>query len=78
MIAELERVALAVDLPVYQLEAGDIGTVVDITSDGEEYAIEFLTLGGETFAIVPVAPSQIRRLGGQEIAHARMLDLTPA
>jgi hypothetical protein len=74
MIKELERVALAVDLPDYHLRAGDIGTVVDISSDGEEYTIEFFTLDGETFAVVPVLSSQIRRVSGREIAHARVVE----
>ncbi|NWG16007.1 MAG: DUF4926 domain-containing protein [Chloroflexi bacterium] len=74
MIRELERVALTVDLPEYRLKAGDMGTVVDITSDDLEYTIEFFTLDGETFAVVPVQASQIRRVGSREIAHARMME----
>lgn len=74
MIRELERVALTVDLPEYHLKADDMGTVVDITSDDLEYTIEFFTLDGETFAVVPVQASQIRRVGSREIAHARMME----
>ena len=74
MIEELERVALAVDVPDYHLKAGDMGTVVDITSDGQEFTVEFFTLDGETFAVVPVLASQIRRVGSGEIAHARMVE----
>jgi hypothetical protein len=74
MIRELERMALTVDLPEYHLKAGDMGTVVDITSDDLEYTIEFFTLDGETFAVVPVQASQIRRVGSREIAHARMME----
>jgi Domain of unknown function (DUF4926) len=75
MIQELERVALTLDLPDYRLKAGDMGTVVDITSDGQEYTIEFFTLDGETFALVPVHVSQIRRVGSREIAHARVVEV---
>jgi hypothetical protein len=74
MIDEFERVALTVDLPDYHLRAGDMGTVVDITSDGEEYTIEFFTLDGETYAVVPVLVSQSRRVGRREIAHARVVE----
>jgi hypothetical protein len=73
MIKALERVALRVDLPEYQLVAGDMGTVVDVTSDGQQYTLEFFTLDGETFAVVPVEASQIRRVGSHEIAHARTI-----
>jgi Domain of unknown function (DUF4926) len=75
MIEEFERVALTVDLPGYHLKEGDMGTVVDVTFDGEEYTIEFFTLDGETFAVVPVSPSQIRRVGSGEIASARVMDV---
>ncbi|MCC6615806.1 MAG: DUF4926 domain-containing protein [Anaerolineae bacterium] len=62
MIQELERVALKIDMPEHHLKAGDMGTVVDITSDGQEYTIEFFTLDGETYAVVPVLTTQIRRV----------------
>jgi hypothetical protein len=71
MVKELERVALTVDLPEYHLKTGDMGTVVDITSDGQEITIEFFTLDGGTYAVVPVSIQQARRVGSNEIAHAR-------
>ncbi|MDX2078416.1 MAG: DUF4926 domain-containing protein [bacterium] len=74
MIKEYERVAITIDLPQYRLKSGDIGTVVDITSDGEEYTLEFFTLDGETYAVVPVLYSQIRRVGHGELAHARPVE----
>lgn len=70
IIHELDRVALTVDLPDWQLQVGDMGTVVDITSNGEEYTVEFFTLEGETFAIVPVLPDQVRHVDSGEIANA--------
>lgn len=73
MIEELERVALTIDIPEHQLEAGDMGTVVDITTDGSEYTIEFFALNGDTLAVVPLAAGSIRRVGSREIAHARVL-----
>lgn len=74
MIRELERVALTTDLPEYHLVAGDIGTVVDITTDRDQYTIEFLTLDGDTVAVIAVEPEQIRHLGTKEIAHARVME----
>jgi hypothetical protein len=35
MISELEQVALTVDLPEHHLKTGDVGTVVDITPNGQ-------------------------------------------
>ncbi len=74
MIQELERVALMIDLSEHHLKAGDMGTLVDITSDGQEYTIESFTLNGKTYAVVPVLTSQIRRVGSREIAHARAVE----
>jgi hypothetical protein len=73
MIQELKREALAVELPDYGLKAGDMGTVVDISGDGQQYTLEFFTRDGETFAVAPIAPAHIRRVGSHEIAHARAL-----
>lgn len=73
MVKEMERVALTTDLPHYHLKSGDVGTVVDITSDGHEITIEFFTLDGETYAVVPVTPEQVRQVGANEIAHARVV-----
>ena len=59
MIAELDRVILAEDLPEYGLKAGDIGTVVLIHGEGEGYEVEFTTLDGETLAVTSVFASQV-------------------
>lgn len=48
MIERLARMPLTVNLPVYRLKTGGRGTVVNISSDGREYMIKFLTLNGET------------------------------
>ncbi|MCU0481606.1 MAG: DUF4926 domain-containing protein [Anaerolineae bacterium] len=74
MIQEYERVAITIDLPQVHLKSGDIGTVVDITSDGAEYTLEFFTLNGETYAVVPVLHTHIRRIGQGEVAHARPVE----
>jgi hypothetical protein len=73
-IQEFEQVVLTEDLPDYRLQAGDVGVVVDITSNRKQYTLEFLTFEGETIAVVPVTPSQVRRIGNREIAHVRMLE----
>jgi hypothetical protein len=74
MIQELEQVALTIDLSDYHLKAGDVETVVDITPNGKQYTLEFVNFDGETIAVIPVAPSQVRRMGSREIAHARVIE----
>ena len=74
MIKEFEQVALTIDLPDHHLKAGDVGTVVDITPNGKQYTLEFFNFDGETIAVVPVAAAQVRRVGSNEITHARVME----
>lgn len=74
MIQELDSVVLATDLPEYGLERGDIGTVVLTHRDGEGYEVEFMTLDGETLAVVSLLASQVRPIGRREVAHARIVE----
>jgi hypothetical protein len=78
MIKELDRVALVVDLPEHRLKAGDVGTVVDIAGAGEQYTLEFLTLDGDTFAVVPVHRTQVRSLKSKEVTLARAVEAAAA
>jgi hypothetical protein len=70
MLKELEPVVLTVDLPEYGLERGDLGTIVLVHGD-TGYEVEFLTLDGETVAVVSLSGQQVRPVGHREIAHAR-------
>ena len=73
MIGELDSVVLAVDLREHGLRRGDVGTVV-LVHDLEGYEVEFLTLDGDTVAVVSLFAEQVRPVGGlREIAHARPL-----
>lgn len=73
MIEELASVVLTTNLPECGLQAGDIGTVVMVHQAGKGYTVEFLTLNGETVAVITVAADQIRPIRTNEIAHAREL-----
>ena len=75
MIPELESVVLVGDLPEYGLRDGDIGTVVHSHPGDAGYEVEFVTLDGETFAVVSAFPHQVRPLGRREIAQARALEV---
>jgi len=74
MIKELDRVVLTMDLLDNGLKAGDIGTVVLVHQADQGFEIEFLTLTGETVAVVTLLAGQVRPIGQQEIAHARAIE----
>ncbi|MGL4619605.1 DUF4926 domain-containing protein [Chroococcidiopsis sp.] len=74
MIQELDRVVLTTNIPEYSLEKGDIGTVVLVHQNRQGYEVEFMTLDGETVAIVSLSNEQVRSVGGREIAHVRVLN----
>jgi hypothetical protein len=66
----LDRVVLTEDLPEHGLLPGDIGTVV-LVHDRPGYEVEFMTLDGETLAVVSLTVQQVRPVGRREIAQAR-------
>lgn len=72
MLREFDSIVLTVDLPEYGLRRGDVGTVV--LMHGERgYEAEFMTLDGETVAVVSLSPDQVRQVRHREIASAREL-----
>lgn len=70
-IREHDRIVLTVDVPHEKLAAGDVGTVVHIHAGGKAYEVEFVSLAGETIAIVTLERGQIRPIEPREITHAR-------
>jgi hypothetical protein len=76
MIKEHDCVVLTANVPDDGLEAGDVGTVVHIHKGGEGYEVEFITLTGETVAIVTLMASQVRPLTRRDLAHTR--EMAPA
>ncbi|MBM4050531.1 MAG: DUF4926 domain-containing protein [Planctomycetes bacterium] len=74
MIKELDTVVLAQDIPERGLASGDIGTVVLVHRGGKGYEVEFLTLDGDTVAVVSLSGSQVRPIGRREIAHVRAME----
>jgi hypothetical protein len=73
VIKELASVVLTTNLPERGLQAGDIGTVVLVHQAGKGYTVEFMTLSGETVAVVTVSAEQVRPIRTNEIAHVREL-----
>jgi len=74
MLKELDTVVLAAELPEHGLSRGDLGTVV-LVHEGKGYEVEFMTLDGETLAVVSLSADQVRPVGHREIAHARAVSL---
>ena len=72
MLKELDSAILTIDLPAYGLSVGDIGTIVLVHGE-KGYEVEFVTLDGETLAIVSLNQDQLRVAESDEIAHARPL-----
>ncbi len=73
MLEELASVVLETDMSERGLQAGDIGTVVLVHQHGKGYTVEFLTLQGETVAVVTLGAEQVRPIRPNEIAHVRAL-----
>ena len=71
MIKELDTVVLTRDIPEKQLRQGDLGAVVLVHADGQAYEVEFVTLGGETVALMTLPADAVRAVTGREIAHVR-------
>ena len=71
MLKEHDRIVLTDDIPDHRLKIGDVGTIVHIYPRGEAFAVEFLTLDGNTAALATVLPSQARPVSSTDITHAR-------
>ena len=59
VIQLLDIVALATDLPQYNLRRGQVGTVVEILANGTAYEVEFSDREGRTYESVGLRPNQI-------------------
>lgn len=75
-IREHDCVVLTQDVPAARLEAGDVGTVVHLHAGGAGYEVEFMTLAGETLAVVTLRPAQVRPIQPSDVAHVRELAAT--
>jgi len=64
---------LTQDIDAAGLRAGDIGTVVMVHAKGAAYEVEFMTLGGQTLAVLTLSSEQIRPVDPGEIAHVRQV-----
>jgi hypothetical protein len=70
MIREHDTIVLTLDLPEHRLRKGDVGTVV-LLHGSAGYEVEFMTLGGETLAVVSLSRDQVPPVGSREVAQGR-------
>ena len=71
MIKELETVVLTRDFPEDGLSSGDNGAVVHCYKDGTAFEVEFVTVNGETLAVITPGPKDLRLMHPNEILHVR-------
>jgi hypothetical protein len=60
MIQELDTVVLTRDIPAEGLRKGDLGAVVLVHQDGAAHEVEFVTLDGDTLALVTLPTDAVR------------------
>ena len=63
----LDVVALTQDVPEHNLKSGEVGTVVEILSNGEAYEVEFSDGNGQMSKCVSFFASQLRVLPHEQI-----------
>ena len=69
---KLECVALVQNRPQDGLQAGDLGTIVEIYPCGG-LEIEFVTCSGSTQALLTLNEHQVRKVGSHDLLAARHL-----
>lgn len=68
---ELDRVVLCHDSADAALAAGDMGTIVHAYADRKAYEVEFVSLTGDTIAVVTLPAEAVRAVAADEVPHAR-------
>ena len=70
MHKEHDRVVLTDDISANGLKVGDVGAIVHVYPGADAFVVEFLTLEGDTAAVVDVRGSQIRLVSKSDIIYA--------
>jgi hypothetical protein len=75
MIEAFKDVVLLHDVPEEGLRAGDVGVVVEVFRGREGvtpgYMVEFMTLTGETVAVVDVTADAVRPVSAKDMPQVR-------
>jgi hypothetical protein len=64
----LDVIALTIDLPEYNLQRGQVGTVVELLANGTAFEVEFSDRDGRTYESVGLRPEQIMVLNFEPAA----------
>ena len=65
----LDVVALTQDVPEHNLKRGEVGTVVEILSNGEAFEIEFSDANGQMSKCLSFLASQLRVLPHEQVNY---------
>jgi hypothetical protein len=65
----LDVVALTQDIPEHNLKRGEVGTVVEILSNGEAFEVEFSDDNGQMYKCLSFLTSQLRVLHQEPISE---------
>jgi len=70
---EFDSVILITDLPEHKLRVGDVGVIVHKHGRGEAFIVEFMTVKGETVAVVTLEASKVRPARSKDMQSVRAL-----
>ncbi len=71
MFKELDTVVLTHDFDKYNLEKGDIGTIVHVYDEEKAVEVEVVRADGGTLAVLTLEPKDVRNITKSEILKVR-------
>ncbi len=74
----LDVVALSVDLPEYNLQRGQVGTIVDVLAGGDAFEVELSDRNGCTYESIGLRPGQLLALYFEPVSNGGAALLEPA
>jgi hypothetical protein len=69
---ELQPVVLIHDIPNFDLRAGEIGTIVFVSQDGQHFEVEFVLPAGRTKALATLTPQDLRAMTEKDALTVRV------
>lgn len=75
MIKKFDKVMLIINIPEYKLQKGDIGEVILVCSEGNEFDIKFQNIIGEAAAVIRLIPCQFQKINPIQIPQVKKFNL---